>query len=125
MIDRVAVAAYDRNFHAGNGQHLAGMRDHVFGFSASQHLLVVRIDLRGSSAGFDTGAVIDERSNGNPAGQLGHAPRMVSVIVGQQYVVDLAYARTFGGSQDTARVPAVIARPSGINEQRFAGRGYK
>ncbi len=32
MVDHVAVAADDRNLHAGYGQHIARMRDHVFDF---------------------------------------------------------------------------------------------
>ena len=69
--------------------------------------------------------MIDEGSYRNPVDQLGHTARMVVVIVGQQHVVDLAYARTLGCGKNPVRVAAIVARPSCVNEQRFARRGYK
>ena len=67
MVDHVAIAADDRNLHAGNRQNIAGMGNHVFVLSRGQHLLVGRVDFfRGSTGlGVNVGSVVNEGSYGD------------------------------------------------------------
>src|ERR1700691_2677802 len=127
MVNHVAIAADDGNLHPRYGQHITGMRDDVLVLSRSQHLLVGSVDLlrRPSGLGVDVGSVIDEGSYRDLVDQLGNASTMVIVIVGQQHVVNLAYAGALGCGKNPVGVAPIVVWPSCVNEQRLPGRGYK
>ena len=52
--------------------------------------------------------------------ELRHSANVVVVIVRDQHVVDLREAGAFGSCDNTVSVTAVVAGPSGVDEQRFS-----
>ncbi len=87
-------------------------------FRTSRYELVERF---GGLAGFDRGAVIDERLHRHARDELGHAAHVVPVIVRHDEVVDLRQARALDRGRNAIGVAAVEAGPSGVDEHRLAG----
>ena len=64
--------------------------------------------------------VIHEGAYLDSIGQLRDSAHVVSVIVGDQNVVDLLESGLMSGSKDAIGVTAFITGPSRVDQQRFA-----
>ena len=62
-------------------------------------------------------------AHGNLRHQFGKAAQVILMIVGQQQVIDLAYARVFGRGDDAVRHPGrrCLPQPVSINSDFPAG----
>src|SRR5882757_4025193 len=127
MIDDVAVAADDGNFHAGYRNHITRLGNDVLMFSGRQDLLIGIPHFKCRSAGFgiDVYPMVDESSDRDAIDQLGYSARMIVVIVSEQHVIDLLDAREFRSSQYSICIATSIVRPAGIDQQRLPCRRDK
>jgi hypothetical protein len=59
-------------------------------------------------------------------GELRHSADVVAVVMRDQNVIELLETGSLGSGHDSLGVPAIEARPSGIDQQRLPGRtNYK
>ena len=93
--------------------------------TVGQQLLIGRIGFLGRGVCGAVGAVIDERAHRHARQELRETANVVSMIVGQQQIIDLAHARVFGRGGNAAGIESVVPCPSGIDQQRLSCGGDK
>ncbi len=76
-------------------------------------------------AGFAIFAVVDKGVYRNAGDQLRETADVIVVIVGDEHVVDPGEAGSFSDGDDAIGVAAVVAGPTGVDEQGLPVRGDK
>jgi hypothetical protein len=76
-------------------------------------------DLNGSTVrfGVDVLPVIKKGPDWNSVDELRNTPGMIVVVVSQQNILDTVYACELGGGENSVRIAALVAGPSGIDEK--------
>jgi hypothetical protein len=69
--------------------------------------------------------VIDEIHDHHPVGELSDAAYVIAVIVGDDEVIDLLHAGSFGDVCDAISISAVEAWPAGIDEHGLSTGAYE
>ena len=111
-------AVRTRHGQAWDGQPVAGLGDDVAVFSGGKNFLIGGEGVGGGFvAGFAQRTVIDEGADGDAGDELGDASGVVDVVVGEEDVVDVVEAGTFGGGGDAVGVASLVVGPAGIDEE--------
>src|SRR5262245_50113175 len=92
--------------------------DGVFGV-AIQRRIDLREELIRLFIGLRVRSMIDELTDGNPAGQFGHAAEVIEVPVSGDQVVDLREAGIIYSFHDASGVASRRAKISGIDKNRL------
>ena len=85
--------------------------------TVSQQLLIGGIGLLGRGVRGAVGTVIDEGAYRHARQQLRETANVVSRIMGQQQIIDLAHARVFACCGNATGVQSVVPCPSSVDEE--------
>jgi hypothetical protein len=69
--------------------------------------------------------VIDESAYRHALQELRESANVVSMVMGQQQIIDLAHARVFGCGGNAPGIESVVPCPPGIDQQGLPCRGNK
>ena len=119
VTDQVAVSADHCDVDSRYRQHVTGFGDDMAIIAFGQDLLVCLSYLYCRRIGcLAIGTVIDESFDWDFGHQLGYAPGVIYMVVGQQYVIDVVKAGQLHCGSDAGCVAALVAGPHGIDKER-------
>ena len=121
LLENGAIGGDDFGGNSLYGENVPGLCDDAFIFSGGQELLIGEPALLCYLVrGFTILSVIDEGADWNPLGELRSAANVVVMVMGDEDEVDFVNAGIMRSSDDAVGVTTVIARPTGIDEERLA-----
>ena len=123
MVNQSAIRTHHGCLYSADGEDVAWFQRQAINFFFREQFLVSIPDLDSRRIrALAVIAVINDRSHGDSRHQLRQATDVIHVKVCDQDVVELADPGLLGHGNDAVGVSAIIAGPTRVDQQRFAGR---